>query len=94
MGSYSVGKQRICGRAFNVFSDSHLATSVCSELSNFNHGICLRIYLIPARTVPFRVTFKTDSNEETSGEEADTNEQDFYPGGIIGFSLDWAQVEC
>ena len=42
---------------------------------------------------PFKITFKTDSNELTTASgTADTNEESFVPGGIVGFQLSFAQV--
>ena len=42
---------------------------------------------------PFKLTFKTDSNELTTASgTADTNEESFVPGGIVGFQLSFAQV--
>ena len=35
---------------------------------------------------PFKITFKSDSNELTTASgTADTNEESFVPGGIVGF---------
>ena len=57
---------------------------------------------------PFKVVFKTDANEvagaTTAGNptavpaiapaNADVNEAGAFPGGIIGFSLNYFQVGC
>ena len=41
---------------------------------------------------PFKITFKTDSNELTTASgTAETNEESFVPGGIVGFQLSYAQ---
>ena len=46
------------------------------------------------------IFFRTDGNElEASGavaaQNGATNEQEFFPGGIIGFSLDFdQQISC
>ena len=53
-----------------------------------------------AKRRPFMIFFRTDGNEaEDSGEVSPqtglTNEQELFPGGIIGFSLDFKQsVDC
>ena len=53
-----------------------------------------------AKRRPFMIFFRTDGNEaEDSGAVAAqtglTNEQEDFPGGIIGFSLDFKQsVDC
>ena len=47
-----------------------------------------------AQQRPFRVTFKTDDNEQTTGTVTTTNEQEMGPGGIIGFSLNYIQQAC
>ena len=42
---------------------------------------------------PFKVIFKTDSNELTTTiGSSDTNEEAGFPGGIIGFQLFYNQV--
>jgi hypothetical protein len=48
---------------------------------------------------PFKVIFKTDANEATTGGTigamfANTNEQATFPGGIVGFQLTWLQTSC
>ena len=53
-------------------------------------------FIILATRRPFMIFFRTDGNElEASGAVAAqtgaTNEQEFFPGGIIGFSLDFKQ---
>jgi len=81
------GLERYCGRVFtsNAASSGVAATrSVCST-----------------RT-PFRVFFRTDGNElefdtqmavaaQAAMQTAITNEEIAFPGGIIGFSLDFTQ---
>jgi hypothetical protein len=50
-----------------------------------------------AFTRPFKVIFKTDANEITTGAGATAaivNEQAFAPGGIIGFQLSFIQISC
>ena len=55
---------------------------------------------LSAKRRPFMIFFRTDGNEaEDSGAVAAqtglTNEQEDFPGGIIGFSLDFKQsVDC
>jgi hypothetical protein len=44
---------------------------------------------------PFKITFKTDANEVTTiNGMANTNEESFAPGGIIGFQLTFTQIAC
>ena len=50
---------------------------------------------------PFKVVFKTNANELTGATIAmpptttpDLNEAGIFPGGIIGFSLNYFQVGC
>ena len=53
-----------------------------------------------ARTVPFRMFFKTDANEANTGgttvaaADATTNELAFMRSGTIGFSLKYVQSSC
>lgn len=97
IGTFVVGKQRICGRAFNVLADSFLDKSVCSTSGlrkAFGDAAANLVLLPTAQTTPFRLSFKTNSNEVTTTDEADGNEQDMPPGGIIGFNLKWSQVAC
>lgn len=49
---------------------------------------------ITAQQRPFRVTFKTDVDEEVTGATAIVNEQVIHPGGIIGFHLNYALQDC
>ena len=48
--------------------------------------------------MPFRIEFKTDADEVTgvaaNMAKADFNEQAMTPGGILGFSINYAQVSC
>ena len=51
--------------------------------------------LFPAQSVPFRLEFNTDSEEQTiAANMADTNEQALFPGGIIGFKIDYMLMNC
>lgn len=53
--------------------------------------------LIAAQQRPFRVIFKTDANEATTGNantNEDTTELAEPPGGIIGFHLNYALQDC
>jgi len=44
---------------------------------------------------PFIVQVKFDDNEEgTDASDANTNEQYLFPGGIVGFYLNWEQKTC
>ena len=53
------------------------------------------ISFISGRTVPFRVTFKSNDRERTRmNNEASQNEQSREPGGIIGFNLNFVQQDC
>ncbi|XP_059089773.1 uncharacterized protein LOC131885674 isoform X2 [Tigriopus californicus] len=58
-------------------------------------GGCDLIFVVAQQT-PFRVIFKTDSNEEVVGDGTDamTDEQPVGPGGIIGFFLNYALLDC
>ena len=54
-------------------------------------------FLYIGQSIPFRLTLKTDENEVTTGNnaiDADDNEQNGMPGGIIGFSLNYQQISC
>ena len=87
---------RVCGRRFNLDSSGTIGAitkSICSEFiiqqlakNNSDH--------ILGQSVPFRVTFKTNENEATTGSTSNTNEQKDVPGGIIGFSLNYRQINC
>ena len=96
IGTFKAGKQRVCGRVFNVLSDDELGKSICSKMISWSRSIFREIELnfISAQTTPFRLTFNTDSNEVTDSDMANENEQDMHPGGIVGFNLSWRQVEC
>ena len=56
-------------------------------------------YILPTgKRTPFTLAFVTDGDEVTTDAGIDamgtTNELEWAPGGIIGFSLDYSQVEC
>jgi len=85
------GVERFCGRVFNTErtpEDITTTTSVCTT-----------------RT-PFRIFFRTNGNEaeydtqessmaQAMAQDVTTNEEIGFPGGIIGFSLDFSQsVTC
>jgi hypothetical protein len=77
--------ERICGRVFSYTQDQTLviAYAPAAFLS-----VC-------TGKRPFRITFKTDSNEANVGAaDGTTNEAVDFPGGIIGFSLNYRQVAC
>jgi len=85
VGTVADGIERFCGRVWtiNVIGSGTVATrSVCTTRR------------------PFMIFFRTDGNEaEDSGavgaQTGATNEQEFFPGGIIGFSLDFnQQISC
>ena len=67
-------------------------------MKNSSLCFCIRIYFFRAgQSKPFRLHFHTDSSEVTAAEGkdvADKNELLFAPGGILGFSLAYAQVDC
>ncbi|TRY61395.1 hypothetical protein TCAL_13401 [Tigriopus californicus] len=49
----------------------------------------------PSQQRPFRVIFKTDADEVTGAiAGANENEQEAFPGGIIGFHLNYALQDC
>ena len=43
---------------------------------------------------PFRIHFETDGTELDAGGDAKDDENKVSPGGIIGFSLNFAQAKC
>ena len=48
-----------------------------------------------ARAIPFRVGVVTDGTEVLgTAPSAVTNEQALFPGGIIGFQLNYFQIAC
>jgi hypothetical protein len=52
---------------------------------------------LSANTRPFRLHFSTDGDEVTAaagGGVADRNEVALAPGGIVGFSLAFSQIDC
>ena len=50
---------------------------------------------LSARTYPFRIGVKLDGTEvQSTASIATTNEQDLFPGGIVGFKLYWWQTSC
>lgn len=78
------GPDRFCGRVLAPATDQAVANtaSVCTGRR------------------PFRVTFKTDETEAEAqtGTPAEPNpqihEEEGFPSGILGFSLNFAQVAC
>ena len=51
--------------------------------------------LFAAGQRPFKITFITDANEvQLDVADAKLDEEAVFPGGIIGFSLDYAQQSC
>ncbi|XP_059089365.1 uncharacterized protein LOC131885355 [Tigriopus californicus] len=88
-GSFVVGSisaishNRICGRFFS-FS---IAAGAVGGIVN-TQSIC-------TQQRPFRVIFKTDADEVTGAiAGANENEQEAFPGGIIGFHLNYALQDC
>jgi len=49
---------------------------------------------ITATTRPFRISFRSDANEATTGAGVNLDELASTPRGIIGFELDFFQVAC
>jgi len=48
-----------------------------------------------SRAIPFRVGVVTDGTEALgTAPSAKTNEQALFPGGIIGFQLNYVQIAC
>ena len=45
-------------------------------------------------SVPFQLRFVTDDTEEIANAISSTNEQVGFPGGIVGFSLEYSQFDC
>lgn len=43
---------------------------------------------------PFRIHFETDGTELDAGGDGTDDENKVSPGGIIGFSLNFAQAKC
>jgi hypothetical protein len=51
--------------------------------------------LISAFLRPFKIIFKTNNDELTIANiGANNNEESLFPGGIIGFQLSYAQINC
>ncbi|XP_059079506.1 uncharacterized protein LOC131877755 isoform X2 [Tigriopus californicus] len=74
---------KICGRYFAVSNNGN------KRFEN-NQSIC-------TQRTPFRIDFKTDADEMVTGtmtNMAMNNEQAGFPGGIVGFNLNWALVSC
>ncbi|TRY74955.1 hypothetical protein TCAL_08661, partial [Tigriopus californicus] len=75
----SHGHDRVCGRFFG-YSDTDLV------------GVGAVLTIVTQQR-PFRMIFKTDADESTIGDMedlVDTNELAKFPGGIIGFHLNYA----
>jgi len=79
------GTERFCGRVFSNRNnkDATGTVSICSSRR------------------PFRIFVRLDGNEvenadgEMAGQDGTNNEQEDFPGGIIGFSLDFSQsIAC
>ncbi|XP_059089881.1 uncharacterized protein LOC131885754 [Tigriopus californicus] len=73
--------ERICGRFFGY-------TAAGTGALNNDESIC-------SAQKPFRVVFKTDSDEALgAGTDAIASEQKESPAGIIGFHLNYALQDC
>ncbi|TRY61834.1 hypothetical protein TCAL_13320 [Tigriopus californicus] len=91
----SVSSPVICG--FNTGQHMILDASDGCHLAAFDFGGTgtTRMFDIKAQTRPFRVLFKTDADEMTERITAVVaNEQAGFPGGIIGFHLNYALQDC
>eukprot|EP00095_Tigriopus_kingsejongensis_P002472 maker-scaffold326_size205590-snap-gene-0.13 protein:Tk02472 transcript:maker-scaffold326_size205590-snap-gene-0.13-mRNA-1 annotation:"hypothetical protein DAPPUDRAFT_101194" len=75
-------RDRVCGRFFSTAAsgaDRRASRSICTQQR------------------PFRMTFKTDENERTfeaGSNNANVNELNRVPGGIVGFNLEWNLQPC
>ncbi len=69
---------RLCGRILNAIAANGIETK----------SVC-------SQTRPFKIEFKTDANEATAtNTDASTSETNIFPGGIVGFSLNYVQRAC
>eukprot|EP00095_Tigriopus_kingsejongensis_P001718 maker-scaffold539_size142544-snap-gene-0.26 protein:Tk01718 transcript:maker-scaffold539_size142544-snap-gene-0.26-mRNA-1 annotation:"hypothetical protein DAPPUDRAFT_240461" len=82
-------RSRACGRFLNL-------ADAGADRQNSMASVCTQMK-------PFRVTFVTNGDEVTTAPDGTraaktgdprVNEQGLFPGGIMGFSLDYRQVNC
>ncbi|TRY61752.1 hypothetical protein TCAL_11241, partial [Tigriopus californicus] len=78
----AIAHERICGRFFGF-----AAIAGVIGAANNDESIC-------TQQRPFRVIFKTDADEMTGAASPETNEAEGFPGGIIGFLLNFALQDC
>jgi hypothetical protein len=72
---------------------------ICQSIDDFQASLKHRATacscFVAAFTRPFKITFKTDANEiVTAGGMANNNELSLFPGGIVGFQLNFNQISC
>ena len=101
---------KICGRFFSgeviaanrIFAAGSTNTMVCCKLVCYHRGLNIAtdllltefFLLLPAQQPPFRVSFQSDADEVAGGATAILSEIAVAPGGIVGFSLDYTQLDC
>eukprot|EP00095_Tigriopus_kingsejongensis_P007971 maker-scaffold135_size322082-snap-gene-2.13 protein:Tk07971 transcript:maker-scaffold135_size322082-snap-gene-2.13-mRNA-1 annotation:"hypothetical protein KGM_18655" len=79
---------RICGRIFSAETGKAAAMVYATDRSTTDVSVCTQV-------TPFLITFKTDGNEvSTADSDSSMSELKEFPGGIVGFSLNYRQQKC
>lgn len=102
-----LGVQNFCGRAFNVDNTATTSITVCCKfkshllmrpgsflidpLKRSQSDFASFFLSILASHLPFQINYAANQNEVDKGKN---NEQVAFPGGIVGFSLDYQQIPC
>eukprot|EP00095_Tigriopus_kingsejongensis_P003721 snap_masked-scaffold617_size123379-processed-gene-0.13 protein:Tk03721 transcript:snap_masked-scaffold617_size123379-processed-gene-0.13-mRNA-1 annotation:"hypothetical protein DAPPUDRAFT_110156" len=70
-------------------------TGKVGRVASFAFPTSTAVLTPQTQSKPFRMIFKTDETEQTvQTDKAQTNEQFKFPGGIVGFNLDWELQAC
>lgn len=81
--------------AIALDGNNHNAHRICGRIFCVNAVNCASTGTICSSQTPFRIGFNTDGGEAVDNtSNTASNELDRSPGGIVGFKLDYQQIDC
>lgn len=85
------GQSQAISQIAGVANTDNTASRFCGRFFDTTAAGVVITASVCTRSVPFVVGVKFDADEVTGAADPETNEQDDFPGGIVGFDLAWAQ---